>query len=521
MAHRPCWDAGPRSRWNRGKREFSAQLYYPSALTRAGAEIQTGNVWADHSLFAANRRFYFAGGTTAFDRETPAPVEIFRLFADGHVAVVCKIENSAVEEAYGRMQKLPAMGAFLAVIRTIGAGGEDEGTLHSGQTHDAQATAAEIRASYRPWATSAQAKPAYQGDHPYYQYDERTRAFLEDWSLEELWNRREYQTLLELTGPTEASYANYLQSEFRLSADDARLAAVKVIQGLIGARLEVPNDFSADLTQTYFPSTPLHQAVLRQDRAAFDAALARPQSTGALAVGRTRQAAPDILSDTVADAVEWPYGLDRLLSAGADANRANGFGKTPLMVAAHFDRPDSARKLLHAGANVNATTHVPADSWMTGPKRSGRSALMYAAGNAGPATIKVLLDAGADPAAKDSDGNDMSFYLKRNPRFTAAERSLGVVGLAKGAESFSGPSYSCAKARTGTEQAICGSEVLRSFDAQIARAFVALNGKADSTVVGEQRLWLQSRDRSCGADVDCLAQLMRTRLRYLQDRGYE
>lgn len=499
------------------KREFSAQQYYPVALTNKDEEIQTGDVWADHSLFEANNRYYFANGTTAFDREAPAPVQIFRLFANGHVEVVCKIEND-IGDAYKTFEKLPALGAFLATIRTIGAGGEDGGTLHSGQAPDAQATAAELRAASRPWATSAETKPAYAGASPYYRFDDRMRVFLEDWSLEELWNRREYQTMLELTGPAEASYASYLQSAFGVTADAARLDAVKVVQALIGARLEIPNEFTIAQTQLYFPSTPLHQAVMRRDRAAFDAALANPQSSADQPHGRAPKPTPEILSDTVADAVEWPYALDQLLKSGADPNHGNGFGKTPLMVAAHFDRPDAVKSLLAAGAKVGTVTIASSAPWFGAPKRTARTALMYAAENASATTIKVLLDAGADPTAKDSEGNDLSFYLNRNPRFTNAERSLGVVGLAKAVDEFVGPSYSCAKARASTEKAICGSDVLRILDFQIARAFSALRAKAGSSLVEEQRLWLQLRDQNCGADVDCLAEKMRTHLRYLHER---
>jgi uncharacterized protein YecT (DUF1311 family) len=504
-----------------GKREYSAQQYYPSSLTNKDEEIQTGDVWADHALFEANKRFYFAGGTTAFDREAPAPVQIFRLLANGHVEVACKIESGTVDEAYKTLQKLPAVGSLLATIRTIGAGGEDGGTMHSGQMHDAQATAAEIRAASRPWATSAETKPGYAGDNPYYRFDERTRAFLEEWSLEELWNRREYQTLMELTGPAEASYANYLQSAFGVTADAARLDAIKVIQALIGARLEVPNQFTTDQTRLYFPSTPLHQAVMRRDRAAFDAALANPQSVADQAFGRAPKPTPEILSDAVADAVEWPYALDGLLGAGADPNHVNAFGKTPLMVAAHFDRPDSVRKLLKVGAKVDAVTTAGSATWMDAPKRTGRTALMYAAENAGPAAIKALLDAAANANAQDSAGNDVGFYLANNPRFTAAERSLGVTGLAKIADQFSGPSFSCEKAQSSTERAICGSDVLRIFDAQISRAFAKLLPNERQAALSEQRAWLHARDKSCGGDQNCLAEMMRTHLRYLHERAAE
>jgi hypothetical protein len=81
------------------------------------------------------------GGTTASDREAPAAVDIFCLLANGHVTTVCRIESGAVEQTYNTVQRLPAMGSFLATIRGIGVGGEDEGTMHSGQAHDAQAPA--------------------------------------------------------------------------------------------------------------------------------------------------------------------------------------------------------------------------------------------------------------------------------------------------------------------------------------------------------------------------------------------
>ena len=487
-------------------REFGAQQYYPSALSVTGEEIQTGDVWAEHSLFAHADRYYFVEGTSSFDRYQPTATRIYRLHGDGRVELTCLIEPAGSNDRFSNFQRLPAVGALLATIRTIGAGGDDGGTLHSGQMHDAQATAAELRAASRPWATSAASEPA-PGANPYYRYDERMRSFLESWSLLELWNRREYQTLLELTAPAEMSYATYLQSSFGLSANSSRVAAVKVIEALIAARIEVPSQYNAEQSQAYFPTMSLHDAVMRRDRSALDAAMA----------GQPTKPADSILSQALSDAVEWSYGIDRLLAASADPNQGNEFGKSALMAAAHFDRPDSARKLIKAGASVNAST-PPSSGGPSGPTRTGRTALMYAAENASPATIKVLLDAGADPTAKDSEGNDMSFYLKNNPRLTDAERALGVSGLAKNAGEFSGPSFSCAKAQTATENAICGSEVLRIFDAQIARAFVALRSRAGSEIANEQRQWLQARDQSCSADVDCLGEKMRTHLRYLHER---
>jgi uncharacterized protein YecT (DUF1311 family) len=501
-----------------GKLDHGAQQYYPSALTLNNEEIATGDVWADHALFEFAHRYFFAAGTTTFDRLRPAPLEIFRLRASGHVERVCSIEQANPGETYTKCQQLPAMRSLLATIRAIGAGGDDGGTLHSGQQHDAQATAAEIRAATRPWATSEATKSNYPGDHPYYQYDQRTRDFLENWSLEELWNRREYQLLLELIAPAETSYAEYLQSAFGIAADTARLDAIQVTQALIAARLEIPNEFDNARITWYFPSTPLHRSVMTRDRSAFDAVLAHPQADTGAAAGRPAQPAAQIIGGALLDSIEWPYGLDRLLASGADPNDANGFGKTVLMIAAHFDRPDSVRRLIKAGADVNAkTSPTPAPD---SPQRAGRTALMYAAENAGPAVLRALLDAGANPDVRDSAGNDLAFYLANNPRYTEAERALGVAGLAKAADRYAGPSFDCAKARTPTEHSICASETLRMFDGEIASAFVRLKAAQGGSVLREQQSWIQARDRSCGADADpdCLAELLRTHLRYLHSR---
>ena len=504
-----------------GKLDHGAQQYYPSGLSPNNEEIVTGDVWADHALFEFAHGYFFAAGTTTFDRLRPTPFEIFRLRASGHVERVCSIEQASAEEAYTRFQHLPAMRSLLATIRAIGAGGDDGGTLHAGQQHDAQATAAEIRAATRPWATSSATKANYSGDSPYYQYDQRMREFLENWSLEELWNRREYQLLLELIAPAEAAYADYLQSAFGVAADTARLDAIQVTQALIAARLEVPGEYSTAQAPLYFPSTPLHRAAITRDRAGFDAALAQPQEDSRLSTARLPRPAAQIIAEALPDAVEWPYGLDHLLAAGADPNHANNFGKTVLMVAAHFDRADSVRRLIKSGADVNRKTN-PASAPDT-PQRSGRTALMYAAENAGPAVLRALLDSGADPNVRDSAGDDLAFYLAKNPRYTEAERALGVAGLAKAADQYAGPSFDCAKARTATEHSICGSETLRIFDAEIASAFGRLKAQQGGSVLREQQSWIQARDRSCGAnaDPDCLTELLRTHLRYLLNREAE
>lgn len=501
------------------KLEFGAREYFPEALTVGNEKLSTGNVWADHSLLEFSKHYYFAAGTTSFDRLTPQTGRVFRLRADGHVEVACEIQERGGDEAYKAFQRLPAVASFLEVIRKVGAGGEDSGSGHSGAEHDAQAIATETRAATRPWATSPDPKAGFVEGAWYYRFDQRMRQFLEKWSLNEPWNRREYQTLLELIGPAEASYSHYLESAFGVPADTARIDAVHVVEVLIGDRFLVPSQFRADQAEFYFASTPLHRPVMLRDRAAFDAALAQLKGAPQRKAKESAHSAAEVVSEALSDAIEWPYALDRMLATGADPNHGNSFGKTALMVAAHFDRVDSIRRLLQAGANVNAAT-VAVEEWMEGPKRIGRTALMYAAENAGPAVIKALLDAGANPDARDSEGHGIEFYLANNPRFFPAERALGVRGLAKIADHFEGPSFDCAKAHTTAERSICGSEVLRILDEQMSLAFERGRIGLGPSALQEQRQWLRERDNSCsgGTDTDCLAELMRTHVRYLHMR---
>jgi ankyrin repeat protein len=90
----------------------------------------------------------------------------------------------------------------------------------------------------------------------------------------------------------------------------------------------------------------------------------------------------------------------RLVEAGADVNAANDSGVTPLMNAAGMGNKEAVEFLIQKGANVNHRT-------------SGNyTPLMQAALVGKTEIVKILLDAGADPAVKDTGGRTAITYAE-------------------------------------------------------------------------------------------------------------
>lgn len=113
-----------------------------------------------------------------------------------------------------------------------------------------------------------------------------------------------------------------------------------------------------------------------------------------------------------------------------DLEARNAFGKTPLMTAAQHDLLHAAKFLLARGANVRAVTDAE------GLTHNRRTPLMYAAASGSRAMIRLLLDAGADPAARDSQGKTALDYMQGaiegaepNPLLSESEKAVVMTWL--------------------------------------------------------------------------------------------
>ena len=94
----------------------------------------------------------------------------------------------------------------------------------------------------------------------------------------------------------------------------------------------------------------------------------------------------------------------RLIEAGADVNAANNAGVTPLMNAGGMGNKEAVELLIQKGANVNHRT-------------SGNyTPLMQAALVGQLEIVKILLDAGADPNVKDTGGRTALTYAEDRER---------------------------------------------------------------------------------------------------------
>jgi hypothetical protein len=111
-----------------------------------------------------------------------------------------------------------------------------------------------------------------------------------------------------------------------------------------------------------------------------------------------------------------------LVETGAVDLSARFAGKTPLHYAALEGLVDLVRKIINAGAEVNAPTDLRGSEGVT--------ALMWAATYGHEEVCKVLLDAGADPTLREKGGRnalEMAEDNNRHPLYKTA----GVIALLK------------------------------------------------------------------------------------------
>jgi ankyrin repeat protein len=113
---------------------------------------------------------------------------------------------------------------------------------------------------------------------------------------------------------------------------------------------------------------------------------------------------------------------EKLISLGADVNANAGY-HTPLSASCLWGQVDSVRILLAHGAKVNLF-----------PRQCHSSALHWAflAPENRDAIIRLLLEAGADPYAKDGDGRSSIDAIMGDPSLTQVLKEVSASRPARG-----------------------------------------------------------------------------------------
>ncbi|WP_293369887.1 lysozyme inhibitor LprI family protein [Nevskia sp.] len=180
--------------------------------------------------------------------------------------------------------------------------------------------------------------------------------------------------------------------------------------------------------------------------------------------------------------------------------------------------PRVRRETLEAGVLIasnlpGSKARTPADFGLPFPDSARLNVVWVScsAGSAGPE---------GDPAAAASDWwfqSGAQLYLRGYDGTILALSSVPEGTRAQ-------PSFDCAKARSPTEQALCGSAELAAYDRSIATAFASrlqflaeIEDRAGAeTLRIAQRAWLTARD-ACGTRSDCLTREMEARLEALAE----
>jgi hypothetical protein len=318
-------------------------------------------------------------------------MELFALGADASWTRTCEVaiappDLDAIDDD-ALAATLASIERLLEAASTIAgdSGGDCYLTQTSTRWNDARRSALR-EAVYRPALPRPRRSPS---ENSYGDY-ERIRRNLDDWSLTGFAEHRmllAYET--QLASASE-QLAQFYTTHFGWTLDTARAVAKLVVEHGIASGMgfyqyePLASDAERQLRRAILEGAPLDTIrAIDLEAAAID--------------GDDRR--ETVLSTAILRADVVGY----LLENGANPDRVNAFGKTPLMYAAQNDSVESARLLLEHGADPNAATTWPNDRCTYPLQRARVTALHYAVRYASPELVELLLDAGAVTYAKTEE----------------------------------------------------------------------------------------------------------------------
>jgi hypothetical protein len=318
-------------------------------------------------------------------------VKVYKLQDPARFAVSCQIELAPDPDAQESDAVVTyatrSLQALEQAIDGLTRGAGDCGTLITAYRWKGYVHEALRQTLHRPWALrewSEETDGSYQDD----------MANLQKWALTGLSEHAALKRYLQQLDATTDVLASVYVQRLGLSAEES----------LTMARTALRTAASNGIR--FYMYDPIETEAERALRSAIIAR--KPVSTIRRLATRELIQSLDHEEETdsiLSVAIDYPEALSVLLERGADPNKANAFGKTPLMYAAQRNAVAAATALLAHGADPNARTFRPLDQCRYTLSSNSVSALHYAVRNAGPALIETLIDAGASLVLKATGPN--------------------------------------------------------------------------------------------------------------------
>ena len=347
-------------------------------------------------------------------------------------------------------ERVPAMGRLVDVLAIIEAGSREcGGTMYFGHQRDQLVTRILAVVDVHPDLAAYDSERRHD--------DEKELGYHPDvahWGLQGLWQKRRYAELEQAIAVAKTALAADYRRRFGLGAAEAGRVADYYVGNLID---KYTRSSGASSTFDYYSlcytredldgylrsgkvpakecpnreyAEPGEPAVLRRLLGLAivnDYPLAVVKRLLAEGAGVNPPAQRESRESLLMLAAARADVIGALLGAGANPNETNDFGKTALMYAAQEGNGEGVRRLLAAGAEVDAATTTRG---ICGPQIIGRTALMYAARQGTPEVVRMLLAAHADVKRADSASRNAAAYAAANRSLPPAERQKLVATLA-------------------------------------------------------------------------------------------
>jgi len=358
------------------------------------------------------------------------------------------------------------------------------------------------RAIYRPWAT---VESKWKNDD----HKGLWRTHFNSWKYTDIWSYREFSVYENAKKDAVRELSQHYMDNFDFSKNKAQATALQIIENMPGEHY----------TNAYCHPLACSSTLEKLANGTYtDWDHLNENTRGKY------QRVPPVAYSLALDAPEL---LDVLFKSVPSDTIVSDYNKDLLMYAVHMNNYASVKYLVDSGWPINEVTHDPKYyDYCTKLDRSHRSALTYAAENASIEIINYLVQAGADTSIKDSKGNDLDFYIKRNPRFSDIETQLGFQGLLKKYSTTPPitPSFNCNAASTRIEKAICASDSLAIYDRELNTAYKEAASHLDdaNSLKHSQIQWINFRNDYCDKFTGesqlkaAIARTTRARTRYLR-----